>query len=170
MEQPSENPGLNIKFDSNGNFTVGESKLLNYIFGSLFLIMFLVVFSNSDFGEYWMLDLFLLFIPLHFFSAGLRKGKKITVNATGIYHSTNLITGWANFRMAYIRQLPNNFSGSSRGLTDHYRIVVEYFDFSKGLDYLYSIPLSESQDKSEYDIIDAIMYFSGKQLSYEIYD
>lgn len=170
MDQPSQNPGLNVKLDSNGNFTVGESKLVNYIFGSLFLLMFLVVFANNDFADYWLLDLILLLIPVQFFSTGLRKGKKISVNATGIYHNSNLVTGWANFRSAYIRQQPNYYADSSNGLTDHYRIVVEYADYSKGLDYLYPIPLSASQDKSEYEIIDAIMYFSGKQLTYDIYD
>lgn len=170
MDQQPVNPLPDIKLDSAGNFTVGESKLINYLFGSLFLIMFLVVLTSTDWGKYWLMDLMLLFLPVMFFSAGLKKRKKISINASGIYHNKNLITDWVNFKLAYIRQLPNNVTASSDGLSDRYRIAVVYFDQKQGMDFLYSIPLSGTQDKSEYEIIDAIMYFSGKQLSYEIYD
>lgn len=169
MDQQPVNPP-EIKLDSDGSFTVGESKLINYLFGSLFLIMLLVVLSSTDLETYWMIDLSLLFFLFLFFASGLKKRKKITINATGIHHNKTYITNWPNFRHAYIRQLPNQVTASSAGLMDHYIIAVVYFNQSQDMDYLYPIRLSDSQDKSEYEIIDAIMYFSGQQLSYEIYD
>jgi hypothetical protein len=168
MDQQPVNPS-EIKLDSDGSFVVGESKLINYLFGSLFLVMFLVVLASTDIETYWMVDLSLLFFPALFFTTGLKNRKKMSINAMGIYHNKTLITNWTNFRHAYIRQLLNT-TARSQGLVDHYIITVVYFDQSRGVNYLYPIRLSESQDKSEYEIIDAIIYFSGKQLSYDIYD
>lgn len=170
MDQQPDRSKFNIKLDSEGNFTVGASKTINYLFGSLFLIMFIVVMGLSDLGKFSIGELSILLLSLLFFGIGLKNKKNITINTTGIYHNKTFITDWTNFRYAYIRQLANTVSATSQGLEDHYRIVVEYYDSNRYTDFLYSIRLSDSQDKSEYEIIDAIIYFSGVQLTYDIYD
>lgn len=172
MNQEADKSDFKISLDDSGSFTVGASKKINFLFGGLFLLMVFAVIASTDFNfqQFSLIYIFLLIPPVIFFKNAVSEKKVIIINTTGIYHRTKFITGWPNFKNAYIRQLPNEVTNSSDGLTDRYRIAIVYLDDQSNGGFVYNIPLSGTQDKSEYEIIDAIIYFSGKQLTYDIYD
>ena len=172
MYQEADKSSSKISLDDSGSFIVGESKTVNYLFGGLFLLLFFGVLASTSFNfqQYFFIYLLLFIPPILFFKNAVNEKKIIKINTTGIYHKTNFIADWSNFRNAYIRQLPNEVTNSSDGLTDRYRIAIIYFDDNNNGDFIYTIPLSGTQDKSEYEIIDAIIYFCGRQLTYDIYD
>lgn len=114
--------------------------------------------------------LLILSTSLIFLGNALNNNKLIIINASGIYHQKKLVTDWSNFRNACIRQLPNQRTNSTDVVTDKYQIAVFYFDRSQDKNFMYGITLPGTQNKSEYEIIDAISYFSGLQLTYDIYD
>ena len=162
-----------ITFDKNGNFVVRESKFINYIVGFTFLALLsgVLVTRGFEVGQDTS-DFYFIYVgfsvgAILFFIKGTRKRTSIIINPAGIYYQGRLITNWENFLTAFIRQESYNVSD---GVNDRFKIVVEYSDTIKGGNFLYPIPTSGTQDKSEYQIISAISYFSGKKLTYEIFD
>ncbi len=162
-----------ITFDKNGNFVVRESKFINYIVGFTFLALLFGVLVTRGFEvRQDTTDFYFIYVSFSAgailcFIKGARKRASITINLTGIYYQGTLVTNWENFLTAFIRQESYTVRD---GVSDRFKIVVEYSDTIKGGNFLYPMPTSGTQDKSEYQIITAISHFSGKNLSYEIFD
>ena len=91
------------------------------------------------------------------------------MNSNGINHHGNTICNWNNFINAYTAQEFPIVSNYSDGLSDKNYIIVIYFDREKGGNYVYKMRMSDTQNKSEEQIIEAIQYFSGNTLSKEVY-
>jgi hypothetical protein len=164
-----------IKFDKDENFIVRESKFFNYFSGFIFVAFFFGILVTRDFergnriGEFYFIYIFILILAAFFFVKGTRNSTNIVINKIGIYYKGTLISKWENFINAFIRQEEYQVGTNSDGINDNFKIIIEYFDPNLGENFVYSIPTSSTQDKSEYEIISAISYFSGKNLTYDLY-
>jgi hypothetical protein len=164
----------NVEQDKDGSFIVGESALLNYIFIAIYTTIFFGILLTRDFERENSFGSFLLYlaailIPLVASIVKLKKNRSIiVVNRKGIYYHNNFITDWNNFVYAYIMEETPMLDNNGGGLSDKFSIQVIYYDHAKGENYIYKMKSSDSQNKSEEQIILAIQYFSGKVLSNEV--
>lgn len=170
-----EDTVTNIELDTGGNFNVQESVLINIISGFIFLSIFCGVLYTRDFesnypaSSFYLIYLFLVFGCIASFIKAYRNKTFIIINKNGIHYKGKLITAWINFRNAYIIQEDYNVSNYSAGISDKFKIAVIYLDPISGKNYTQQMIMSASQDKSEYQIISAIEYFSDKDLSLHIH-
>ncbi len=141
-------------------FVVGEEKILNYILAFLFLILFaigLVPSLKNSFSTERILDYLLIMALLPsimFFTKARSRRVYIRVNKTGIYQDEILVTAWNKFLNAFIKEKPLTLQWR-----DNFLLVIEFTkeDPTKGFRRL--IKLTNTQNKSEEDIIAAIKFF-----------
>jgi hypothetical protein len=141
-------------------FVVGEEKILNYIMAFLFLALFAAGFLptlNNSFIANSVLDYLLMMALLPsvmFFNKARSRRVYIRINKTGIYVDEMLVTGWDKFLKAYIKEKPVTLSWR-----DNFILVIEFKrnDPTKG--FRRFIKLTNTQNKSEEDIIAAIRFF-----------
>lgn len=141
-------------------FVVGEEKILNYILAFLFLILFalgLVPSLKNSFSTERILDYLLIMALLPsimFFMKARSRRAYIRVNKTGIYQDEILVTAWNKFLNAFIKEKPLTLQWR-----DNFLLVIEFTkeDPTKGFRRL--IKLTNTQNKSEEDIIAAIKFF-----------
>lgn len=141
-------------------FIVGEEKVLNYVLAFLFLGLFLYGlidaiarnFKNIDYQSY---VLCLALIP---FVYCLRRAKSrrvyIRVNKTGIYQDEKMVTPWSGFINAHLTQKEKT---KIINLQDNFLLVVEYKKEGKGVRR--PIALTNTQNKSEEDVLQAVRFF-----------
>ncbi len=161
----------NIQLSEDGSFLVGESKTVNWFIAIVFILIDIGIIitesSNDHYGGRNYLLYIVLFMPaLLAFRKMYDKKVSIKINGEGIYFYNDLITNWDGFENAVIQQ--KEYRGDE--LSDKFYITIIYTNIEEGIRYTYPLRVSASADKSEYEIIAAIQYFSGKQLSYDIYD
>ena len=141
-------------------FVVGEEKILNYILAFLFLVLFvlgLVPSVKNNISVNRMLDylLMLALLPCFmFFSKARSKRVFIRVNRKGIFQDEQLVTGWDNFLKAYIEEKP-----VALRLRDNFVLVIEFTKDDPTKGFRRFIKLTNTQNKSEEDIIAAIRFF-----------
>jgi hypothetical protein len=149
-----------IPLNRDSEFIVGEDKVLDYILASLFFALFLyglidVVrrrFVNIDYQSFiFALALAPAFI---FFVKGKNKKVYIRINKTGIYQDEKLVTGWSNLLNAFISQKEKVLS-----IQDNFILVVEYRKDGFKQGFRRSIPLTNTQNKSEEDVLAAVKFF-----------
>lgn len=147
-------------FTKEDQFVVGEEKVLNYILAALCLALFLygvIDAVNRNFRniDYQSFVFAFALIPAHlFFRKARSKRIYIRINKTGIYQDEKLVTSWANFINAYIDQkVKKNFFS----IQDNFILVVEYKKDGKG--FRHKIPLTNTQNKSEEDVLAAVNFF-----------
>jgi hypothetical protein len=147
---------LNPDFD----FTVGEEKVLHYVIALLFFSLFLYGildavnrnFKKVDYQSYIFL---LAIIPVIFSLRRARSNRVfIRINKRGIYHHEKLVTDWDNFQHASLAQKPKTRIVE---LQDNFILVVEHRKNGKILRH--TIPLTNTQNRSEEDVIAAVQYF-----------
>lgn len=152
-------PALNPE----SQFIVGEEKWLNYILSILFLglslypIAGLVIhgFRNPD---YQGLILVLALIPAWIFFRKARSRRIfIRVNKSGIYQDEKLITGWKGLIRAYLDQQQKTVT-----IRDNFVLVVEFKKEDPQKIYKRVIALTNTQDKSEEDVLAAIRFFLNR--------
>ena len=86
----------------------------------------------------------------------------ITVNKEGIFYYETLVTNWNNFVSAkFIDQAPQ-LSKSSLGFSDQFFIALRYRKTADAALYERKIPLTNTQDKSEEEIMAAIRFYYKK--------
>ena len=78
----------------------------------------------------------------------------ILINKNGIYHYNKLITSWFNFVKANVTQ-----EEKVMAISDNFILLIEHRNGQSKL-VIDKIPLTNTQDKSEEEIIAAIKYFS----------
>lgn len=141
-------------------FIVGEEKILNFILAGLFLLLFLYGlvdaisknFKNLDYSS--MVFVIGLSLSFLFFTKGRSKRIFIRVNKKGIFQDEKLVTGWADFIKASITQDQKVFS-----VKDNFVLLVEFKKEKTG--FRRKIPLGNTQNKSEEEVLDAVKYFSN---------
>ena len=151
-----------IQLTKNSEFLVGEEKIMNYVLASLCLALFMYGlidairrhFINIDYQSFvFALALAPAFI---FFRKARSSRVYIRVNKTGIYQDEQLVTGWSNLLKVYIAQKETK---SFFNIRDNFILVVEYSkgDLKQGARR--NIPLTNTQNKSEEEVLEAVKFF-----------
>ena len=144
-------------------FIVGEEKVLDFILATLFFGLFVygwveaIVqdFKNETYIRYLC---FSALLPAsYFFKKGMSKRIYIRINKTGIYQDEKLVTVWSNFLKAYVNQKENT---RLINIQDNFQLVVEFLKEGEDKGFRRKIPLTNTQNKSEEDVLAAVMFFS----------
>jgi hypothetical protein len=147
------------QFNFETDFVVKESKKMNLIIGIFLFIFSLAAFSMSV----SMGGLMLLFAV----GVLVRTSKDITImkiNKTGFYYYGQLITDWDHFiSEEFIDDLPLP-SVYSDGINDKFYLMIKYYKDGEPGYYGRKIRLTDTQDKSEEEIIAAVkFYYKNRQ-------
>jgi hypothetical protein len=144
------------KLDIEGQFLVKESKTINFIAGGVMVALFFGTMMFADYGwSNFLFSLFLFLVPgVVAIAKGRRNGTIIRINKNGFYHAGKLVTDWKLFYDAqfYDRMKVGRFS-------DNFVLDLRYYSSDYSLIYTRSIPLDNSQDKAEEEIIEAIQFY-----------
>ena len=149
-----------ISLNKDSEFVVGENKILDYILASLFFALFLYGLIDAILQHFTKLT-YLSFIysvallpAIRFFKKGKSNRVYIRINKTGIYQDEQLVTDWPNLLEAHISQKETVFS-----IQDNFILLVEYLkdDVDKG--FRRKIPLTNTQNKSEEEVLEAVKFF-----------
>ena len=99
---------------------------------------------------------YLILVPAIYFirKAFAKKKVIILINKNGIYYFNKQITDWFNFVKAHVTQ-----EEKVMAISDNFILLVEHRN-SQAKIIVDKIPLTNTQDKSEEEIIAAIKYFS----------
>lgn len=143
----------------NGEFIVKQWRRLALFIGILYLCFGILLISMFDFNKPGAFTVMLpsalayFIIPAYiFYSKGQQTNVIIRVNKDGIYYYGKLITGWSDFDNAYVTD-----KMALQSYSDNFVLVIEHY--RGDLLYRKKIPLTNTQDQSEEDIYNAIMYF-----------
>lgn len=148
------------QLDRNTDFIVGEEKVLDYVVSGLFFIIFFVClyftydggFQSANVASYIFV---LALLPAFVYLFKARSNRiYIRINKTGIYQDEQLVTTWGHFIKAYLSQQPKTFS-----IQDNFILVVEYTREDPKKGFRRKIPLSNTQNKSEEDVLAAVRFF-----------
>lgn len=145
-----------------GQFTVGENKLMSIVLAVLFFALFAygifdaarLRFKNIDYQSY---VLALALVPCFYFLRRI-KSKRIYVriNKTGIYMDEQLVTPWSHLLKAYLGQEKKK---KIYDLQDKFILIVEYRGADPTKGYRKKIPLTNTQNKSEEEVLEAVEFF-----------
>lgn len=152
------------KLHPDSEFVVKEEIVLVYILTGLFILIFIygildltVITGLKDNASAF--SFLLAIVPaLYFFRKGYRNPVSMRINRKGIYEGNRLITGWESLVKATITQKTD---GKWRSLQDNFQLVVD-FSVGGGVKPIrHIIPLTNTQNKSEEEVMSAIRYFIG---------
>ncbi len=151
--------GISEKAD---RFIVKDSKGLSIIVFLILTAMFIsaVYYDNfsADKERSNVRIAYLTIIPAIFFLMKAIKNKIIIeINHAGFYYNGSLLTNWDNFISAHFTEEEKIGSFS-----DNFVLYIEYYKPGTGMDYISKIPLTNTQNKSEEAILEAIKRYSGK--------
>jgi hypothetical protein len=142
------------------DFIVGEDKVLDYIFTFFFLALFFyglidaIIKKFTNFGYLSFLYVLALAPAIILFARARNKRIYIRINKTGIYQDEKLVTTWANLLNVYIDQKEVVLS-----IQDNFILVVEYQNDDSDKGFRRKIPLNNTQNKSEEDVMEAVKFF-----------
>jgi len=142
--------------DIEQDFLVQESKSINNMAGFALLCVFLASMSFGDYGLYsYLMSIFLFLIPgVIFLAKAQRPSLIIKINKSGFFYAGRFITGWDLFYDATVHD--KMITGSYK---DNFVLAFRYYAPDYSLIYTLSVPLTNTQDKSEEEIIEAINFF-----------
>lgn len=150
----------NDHFNIEQDFVVNESKGLNMIVG--FFGLLLVAGFLSTIGIGWRA--LVLIIPgsmaaLVFIRNGATTTTVMIINKTGFYYYGELITNWDNFiDVEFVDDVPIPDANTS-AVQDRFYMMVRYGKDGKAGYFGRKIPFTDTQDKSEEEIIAAIKFY-----------
>jgi hypothetical protein len=140
------------------DFVVKESMGVNLFVSLAFFAMFLyALYDNIEHGQegIHLKILFIALIPAFLFlRKALSKHRDITINKNGIYINNRLLTNWNNFIEAKIIQREIILS-----IQDNFTLFITYQEGSRV--FRDKIPLRNTQNKAEEEIIEAIRFYKG---------
>lgn len=144
-------------------FTVGEEKNMNYVLAFLFFALAAYGIIDAVLRKFTGIDYQSLILPLAIIPGiwCIKKANSkkvyIRINKDGIYKDEKKVTGWSGFLKAYITQDPKKWATS---ISDKFQLVVEYRAAGNPKQGIRKrIPLTNTQNKSEEDIMAAISFF-----------
>ncbi|MGB3007945.1 MAG: hypothetical protein WBC06_15630 [Chitinophagaceae bacterium] len=161
---------VKVSLNKNEEFLVGEDKVLVYILASLFFLLFLYGLIDAILHHFQQLTYmsFIFLIALAPAILFLRKGKNnriyIRINKKGIYQDEKLITDWSHLLKVYISQKERVAS-----IQDNFVLVVEYRKVGINDGFRRKIPLTNTQNKSEEEVLEAVNFF-WKVFKYDAFD
>ena len=151
-----------IPLNKDSDFVVGEEKVLNYILATLCFALFVYGlidaarrhFINIDYQSFFFA---LALIPAFLFFKKARSNRVyIRINKNGIYQDEKLVTGWANFLKAHITQKEKT---GIINIQDNFLLVIEYKKTGFQQGFRHRIPLTNTQNKSEEEVLEAVIFF-----------
>lgn len=142
------------QFSADADFIVKESKKMRLIIG-LFLLAFAAVIAK----DYIWMALVVAIPGIASLLASRRNQVIMKINKTGFYYYGKLLTDWKNFVSAeFMDEMPVLVSGSA-GLADKFSLYIKYYKHDKPGCFGRKIPLTNTQDKSEEEIIAAVRFY-----------
>ena len=145
------------QFNAEADFVVKESKTMHLVIGILLIIFSVIFFQGSI--------LFGAVAALAGIVSLLKSRKDQTVmriNKTGFFYYGTLVTNWANFvSVDFVDEVPA-ISSSSAGLSDKFSLLLKYYKDERTGCFARKISLTNTQDKSEEEIIAAIRFYFKK--------
>ena len=148
------------QFNANETFIVKESKAMNFTIG-LCMIGFAVL--TLDYS-------LVIAIPTGIFGIAsiVRSGRNfvvIKIDRTGFYYYGKLVTTWKNFASAkFIDDVPVPTENSS-GVSDRFFLAIRYYKDGNPNCFERKVAFTNTQDKSEEEILAAIKFYYKKSLS-----
>ena len=151
-----------IPLTKDSEFVVGEEKVLNYIMTAFFIALFLYGlidairrhFINIDYQSFIFA---LALVPaIYCFRRAHSNRVYIRVNKTGIYKDEQLVTGWSNLLNAFITQKEKT---GIFNIVDNFILVVEFTKDGSPEGFRRKIPLTNTQNKSEEEVLEAVQFF-----------
>jgi hypothetical protein len=145
----------NEQFNPEEDFIVKESTGMNILISFFFLLI--AFFSAS---MYWWLCGFFLIPGVLLLIKAYKNDIIMIVNKNGFYYYGNLITNWSNFiDVEFIDEVPLPDQNSS-GVSDKFSMLIKFYkDGQPGLYFTQQFPFTNTQDKSEEEIIAAIKFY-----------
>lgn len=141
-------------------FIVKEEKWLNYIMAILFSALFLYGLIDAILRQFRHIDyqsiiFSLALIPAWlFFRKAQSKRVYIRVNRKGIYQDERLVTGWKGLLKASIGQKEKTIT-----IKDNFMLMLEFVKDDPKKGYRKMIPLTNTQNQAEEDVLAAVHYF-----------
>lgn len=143
------------RFQAEGSFEVRESKKMRILIGGFFVLLSL--FMLSDF--LWI-GLLVGAMGIGILLASRRNERVMLINREGFFYYDQLLTNWTNFVSAeFLDELPVQTSGSA-GLSDQFYLRMKYYKADQPGCFALKIPLTNTQDQSEEEILAAIRFYS----------
>ena len=150
-----------MKLEPNGDFIVGEEKILNAILSLIFFGLFsygvidALMEKNYEPGVMPVFYGLALALSFWFFKKFRSKRIFLRINQNGIFKDEKLVTDWDHLLKAYITQKPK----TTIYITDSFVLIIEYMKTDTDKGYRSIVPLTNTQNKSEEDIMEALKYF-----------
>ena len=150
---------------SDGQFIVGEYKLMHYFMALFFLALFGVGlydaisrnFRNIDYQSYVFA---LAIIPAVLILVKVRKGTiYIRINSKGIYENERLVTQWPGLLNVTLTQEEKK---GIYDLGDKFILLLQYSKPGEAKPVLRKIRLTNTQNKSEEEVLAAVRWFWGR--------
>ena len=143
------------QFNPEIDFVVKESKGMNIL-----LAFCCLVFALSAASMSWWLGGFFLIPGAVLLIKGMRNGTVMIVNKTGFYYYGKLITNWNNFiDVEFIDEVPLPGPNTS-GVSDKFSMLMKFYrDDQPGLYFTQQFRFTNTQNKSEEEIIAAIRFY-----------
>jgi hypothetical protein len=143
-------------------FVVGQEKVLNYVMAFIFLAIFLYglvdpikhKFKNIDYQS--IVFTLALVAAIYCFKGAQSKRVYIRVNKSGIYQDEKLVTNWSGLIKVYLSQKEKT---KMLNLLDNFILVVEYRKDHAKAGFRRKIPLTNFQNKSEEEVLEAVQFF-----------
>ena len=151
--------------DANGQFIVGEYKLMHYFMALFFLALFGVGlydaiarnFRDIDYQSYVFA---LAIIPAVLILVKVRKGTiYIRINSKGIYENERLVTQWPGLLNVTLTQEEKK---GIYDLGDKFILLLQYNKPGEAKPLIRKIRLTNTQNKSEEEVLAAVKWFWGK--------
>lgn len=120
---------------------------------------FFLIFSLFMLRDFLWMGLIVAAIGTGVLVASVRNETVMNINANGFFYYDRLLTSWANFVSAeFLDELPVQMSGSA-GLSDQFYLYIKYYKDDKPGLFALKIPFTNTQDKSEEEILAAIRFY-----------
>jgi hypothetical protein len=147
-------PISETQFQADADFVVKESKKMRRIIGGFFFLFSLFILKESI----WI-GLLVGVIGIGTLVVSMRNETVMTINREGFFYYNQLLTNWTNFVSAeFLDELPVPLSGSA-GLSDQFFLYIKYHKNDKPGCFALKIPLTNTQDKAEEEILAAIRFY-----------
>lgn len=154
------------QLQKNEEFLVMEEKWLGYIVALVFVALFtaalILQMRYADMHDIWNYYFVILLVPAFFYLSKARsKRVYLRINKKGIYADEKLVTDWDHFLKAFLAQQPprGRVISALPDVRDNFVLVVEFTRDDPKKGFRRSIPLTNTQNKSEEDVLQAIRIF-----------
>lgn len=152
------------KLHPDSEFVVKEEIVLVFILTGLSILIFiygildLTVITGLKDNASAFTFLAAIVPAIYFFRKGFRNPVSLRINRKGIYEGNRLITGWESLVKATITQ---KTEGKWKSVQDNFQLVIDFYVGGGVKPFRHVIPLTNTQNKSEEEVMAAIRYFVG---------